>query len=582
MSVGGAPASRRRASLRRGLALNRRPTDHRCGSGPMKFTLAWLKEHLETSATLDEITFALTDLGLEVESVDQPGRARSPPSPSARSSRPRPHPDADKLRVCRVLTADGEKQIVCGAPNARAGIKVVVSKPGDYIPGIDTTIKVGKIRGVESHGMMLSEREMELSDAHTGIVELAARRPGRRPLHRRRRPSTRSSTSPITPNRPDALGVAGIARDLAARGLGTLRDARRSSPSPAPSPARSRVYLAPDVAARGLPALRRPADPRRPQRPLAAVAAGPAARHRPPPDLGARRHHQLHHLRPQPAAARLRRRQAARRRSPSASPAPARRLARARRQGLRLRRLRDAGLRRRPARRRSAASWAACAPAAPRRPPTSSSRRPSSTRSAPPAPAAGCAINSDARYRFERGVDPAFTPPGIELATRMILDLCGGEPSEVEVAGAVPDDRAAATASTRPASRASSAWTSPRPSRCRILTALGFTPSTARPAPRRRPSWRPDVQGEADLVEEIARVASLLEARRASRSTRPAGVARPILTADAAPRGPGPPADRGPRLQRVRHLQLHRPRPRPSSSAAAARRCASRTRSARR
>ena len=137
----------------------------------MKFTLAWLKEHLETTATLEEITFALTDLGLEVESVSNPAAALAAFT-VGEVLEAHPHPDADKLRVCRVLTADGEKQIVCGAPNARAGIKVVISKPGDYIPGIDTTIKVGKIRGVESHGMMLSEREMELSDAHDGIVEL--------------------------------------------------------------------------------------------------------------------------------------------------------------------------------------------------------------------------------------------------------------------------------------------------------------------------------------------------------------------------------------------------------------------------
>ena len=223
-----------------------------------------------------------------------------------------------------MLTADGEKQIVCGAPNARAGIKVVVSKPGDYIPGIDTTIKVGKIRGVESHGMMLSEREMELSDAHAGIVELPPTRPvGARYIDVV--PFDPVIDIAITPNRPDALGVAGIARDLAARGLGTPDDPAPVEPIPGAFPCPVGGLPRARRRARGLPALRRPADPRRPERPLAAVAAGPAARHRPAPDLGARRHHQLHHLRPQPAAARLRRRQAERRRSPSGWPAPARR-----------------------------------------------------------------------------------------------------------------------------------------------------------------------------------------------------------------------------------------------------------------
>ena len=161
----------------------------------MKFTLAWLKEHLETDADLAAITFALTDLGLEVESVTDPS-ARLAAFTVGEVLEARPHPDADKLRVCRVLTRDGEKQIVCGAPNARAGIKVVVAAPGDYIPGIDTTIKVGRIRGVESHGMMLSEREMQLSDEHDRHRRARPRRPRRRPLTSTSSPPTRSSRSP--------------------------------------------------------------------------------------------------------------------------------------------------------------------------------------------------------------------------------------------------------------------------------------------------------------------------------------------------------------------------------------------------
>ena len=187
----------------------------------MKFTLAWLKEHLDTDATLDAITFALTDLGLEVESVTNPA-ARLAAFTVGEVIAASPHPDADKLRVCRVATAGGEKQIVCGAPNARAGIKVVVAAPGDYIPGIDTTIKVGRIRGVESHGMMLSEREMELSDEHDGIVELdPSAAVGARYIDVV--PFDPVIDIAVTPNRPDALAVSGIARDLAARGLGRLR-----------------------------------------------------------------------------------------------------------------------------------------------------------------------------------------------------------------------------------------------------------------------------------------------------------------------------------------------------------------------
>src|SRR5690606_26566320 len=138
-----------------------------------------------------------------------------------------PPPDADRLRVCRVMTDEGEKQIVCGAPNAREGITVVLVKPGDYVPGLDITLSVGTIRGVESQGMMASEREMQMSDEHDGIIELPSGEVGQKFTDwlAANRPD---SVDPmihvkVTPNRPDALGVRGIARDLAARGVGTLK-----------------------------------------------------------------------------------------------------------------------------------------------------------------------------------------------------------------------------------------------------------------------------------------------------------------------------------------------------------------------
>ena len=136
----------------------------------MKFTFSWLKEHLDTTASLDEVVYALTDLGLEVEEVSDPIKKLNDFT-IGKILKAEKHPDADKLRVCKVDTDNGEVQIICGAPNAREGILVVVAKPGVYVPGIDTTIGVGKIRGIESHGMMCSEREMELSDEHDGIIE---------------------------------------------------------------------------------------------------------------------------------------------------------------------------------------------------------------------------------------------------------------------------------------------------------------------------------------------------------------------------------------------------------------------------
>ena len=192
----------------------------------MKFTLSWLKDHLETEASLEEITETLTDLGLEVEGVENPAASLAAFT-IGKVLRAEQHPDADKLKVCQVLTGAGESQIICGAPNARDGITVVVAQPGDYVPGIDTTIGVGKIRGVESHGMMCSEREMGLGDAHDGIIELPSGEVGERFI------DWLAANDPgrvdpvieiaITPNRPDALGVRGVAMDLAARGLGTLK-----------------------------------------------------------------------------------------------------------------------------------------------------------------------------------------------------------------------------------------------------------------------------------------------------------------------------------------------------------------------
>ena len=195
----------------------------------MKFTLSWLKDHLDTDASVTEITEALTDLGLEVEEVVDPA-AKLGSFTLARVTHAEPHPDADRLRVLKVDTDQGELQIVCGAPNARAGIIGVLAKPGDYVPGIDTTLGVGKIRGIESHGMMASERELELSDEHNGIIELPSGQVGQRFV------DWLAENAPekidpmihikITPNRPDALGVRGVARDLAARGLGVLKPLR--------------------------------------------------------------------------------------------------------------------------------------------------------------------------------------------------------------------------------------------------------------------------------------------------------------------------------------------------------------------
>ena len=187
----------------------------------MKFTLSWLKEHLETQATLDEIVETMVKVGLEVEAVEDPSERLSAFT-IGEVLEASAHPDADKLRVCRVATKDGEKQIVCGAPNARAGIKVAYAPVGAYVPGIDVTLSKAKIRGVESFGMMCSARELEMGDDHDGIIEAPADANVGAPVAEVMELNDPVIDFEVTPNRPDTNGINGVARDLAAAGLGRL------------------------------------------------------------------------------------------------------------------------------------------------------------------------------------------------------------------------------------------------------------------------------------------------------------------------------------------------------------------------
>jgi phenylalanyl-tRNA synthetase beta chain len=189
----------------------------------VKFTLSWLKDHLDTSASVDEIAAALTGCGLEVEGIENPAERLSAFTIAHVLTAER-HPQADKLQVLSVDTGSGEPmQVVCGAPNARAGMKGVFGAPGTYVPGSGITLKVAAIRGVESKGMMCSMRELELSDEHDGIIALPDDAPvGARYV------DWAGMNDPvfdiaITPNRQECLGILGITRDLAAAGIGTLK-----------------------------------------------------------------------------------------------------------------------------------------------------------------------------------------------------------------------------------------------------------------------------------------------------------------------------------------------------------------------
>ena len=492
----------------------------------MKFTLSWLKDHLETEASLDEILYALTDLGLEVEEV-QDRAAKLKPFTLAKVLEATQHPDADRLRVCRVMTDEGEKQIVCGAPNARAGITVVLCKPGDYVPGIDVTLGIGKIRGVESHGMMASERELELSDEHDGIIELPSGEVGERFTDwlAANRPG---AVDPmihikITPNRPDALGVRGIARDLAARGLGTLK--------PLPVEPVKGTFPSP-VGVRIDPALKDKGCPLFAGRTIRGVKNGPS-----PAWLQARL--KAIGLRPISALVDITNF------FTFALNRPLHVFDVARVKG---------DLRIHPAKGGEELLALDGKTYALREGMMviSDDQGPESLAGIMGGEHSGCTddttdvflesaywdpitiattgralkIHSDARYRFERGVDPEFTLPGLELATRMILDLCGGEPSEVVMDGAVPvSDRGYRFDPKKVVSLVG--MDIAEGDQRATLEALGFTLKGDMAHP---PSWRPDILGEADLVEEVARIASLTKLEgKPMRRARP-GVPKPILT----------------------------------------------------
>src|ERR1700688_3815905 len=190
----------------------------------MKFTLAWLKEHLDTDSALGEITDRLTMIGLEVERVEDMGKQLAPFT-IARVAEAKQHPNADRLRVCMVDTGSGDPVPGGGgAPNARTGMKGVFVPPGAYIPGKDITLAVGTIRGVESRGMLVSEAELQISDNHDGIIDLPADAPVGTPHARWAGIDDPVVEINLTPNRPDCTGVHGIARDLAAADLGTFKD----------------------------------------------------------------------------------------------------------------------------------------------------------------------------------------------------------------------------------------------------------------------------------------------------------------------------------------------------------------------
>ena len=491
----------------------------------MKFSASWLKEHLATGADAATLAGAATNIGLEVERVDDKA-ARLAGFTVARVISAEPHPNAGRLRVCQVDTGRGIVQVVCGAPNARAGLTGVFAPPGSYIPGLDLSLKVATIRGVQSHGMLCSERELELSAEHDGIIELAERHATGTPAALALGLDDAIFDVAITPNRGDCTSVHGIARDLAAAGVGVLKHS--------PPPGVAAAFRSPIGISLELPAGMEIACP---------IFAGRiirGAQNRPSPEWLQKRL-MLAGLRPISAivdvtnyiahgwgrplhafdAATLKGNMRARLAHDGETF-----LAldgRSYRLDSEMVVIADEAVARGIAGVMGGAD-SACSEA------TTTIFLESALfdpiRTARTGRVLG--IVSDARYRFERGVDPEFVVPGLELASSLILELCGGEASEITVAGRVPDWRHTIPFEPSEVKRLGGVDLQ-NESVTGILRKLGFEIQGTGPLQVMPPSWRSDVHEMADLVEEIIRIHGL-EKVPSTPMSRPYAIARPVVT----------------------------------------------------
>src|SRR4051812_8090292 len=466
----------------------------------MKFTLSWLREHLDTDEPLEELADKLTMIGLEVETIEDKAKQLALFT-IARVIEAKQHPNADRLRVCIVDTGAGELvQVVCGAPNARTGMKGVFSPPGTYIPGKKITLGVGTIRGVESRGMLVSEAEMELSDDHEGIIDLPDEAPIGEPYAKWAGLDDPVIEINLTPNRPDCTGVHGIARDLVAADMGKFID-------PAPKPVKGAfpcpvavkieaLELCPGFALRLVRGVKNGPSPEWLQKRLTAIGLRPINalvditnfvtfdRARPLHVFDAAKVHG----------------------------------------NLTIRRGKKAESLLALDGKTYALDDTICVIA--------DENGVESLAGIMGGEASGCSetttdvliesalweplniaqagrklgINSDARYRFERGVDPNFMLPGLELATQMVLEICGGTPSEITVAGQAEAPEKVIDFPTTELKRLAGLDLNLVEMR-RVLPKLGFfvagQDSRVKVA---APSWRPDIDGKADIVEEIVRI----------------------------------------------------------------------------
>ena len=468
----------------------------------MKFTFSWLKDHLDTSAGVDDIAEALTRIGLEVENIEDKAKEFAPFTVGHVVSAEK-HPNADKLRVCMVDTGTETLQVVCGAPNARAGMKGVFAHVGVNIPGTGVELKKSAIRGVDSNGMLCSEREMGLSQEHDGIIELPDDAPIGASFAKYKGLDDAVLDINLTPNRPDCTGVNGVARDLAATNIGALKERTpKAIKGEFPCPVSVKFDfgqthpLCPAFALRLVRGVKNGPSPEWLQKRLKAIGLRPINalvditnfitydRGRP-----------LHVFDAKKVKGNL--------------------VVRRAQNGEQLLALDG---------KTYTLDNAMCVIA--------DDNGVESLAGIMGGEASGCdesttdvliesalwdpiniaqtgrklGINSDARYRFERGVDPNFMSPGLELATQMVIELCGGTPSEVTVAGKAEAPDKIIDFPTSELKRLAGLDLSLIEMR-RVLTKLGFfvagQDSRVKVA---APSWRPDIEGKADIVEEIVRI----------------------------------------------------------------------------
>ena len=491
----------------------------------MKFSFSWLKDYLETDLSADEIGDILTDTGLEVESIEDPKKRLGQLSVGEILTVEK-HPNADKLKVCEVKSSTGIINIVCGAPNVKSGMKVVVARPGDFIPGLDIHLKSSKIRDVKSEGMMCSERELEISDEHDGIIELPSETEVGTLFSELVGYEKTVFEIAITPNRPDALGIYGIARDLSASGAGKLRISEIPNVEGLFKPLLN-VKLDAEVDSKECPlfvgryfrAVENGESPQWLKNRLISIGLSPISalvditnyltfdRGRP-----------LHVFDADKLSGGLTVRKSIK--------------------GERFHALDDkiyeltegmiviadekeivslggiiGGMKSAVSDKTKnvfleAAYFDPISIA-------STGRK--------------LQINSDARYRFERGVDPNFTLSGSNIATKMIIDLCGGEASDVIIAGSVPSLKKKIIFDPKKVKQLIGIEVNSK-RQLEILSSLGFlVKEVARKFEIIVPAWRPDVHGEVDIVEEVARINSLANLPSIPMA-RKDGVLKPLLT----------------------------------------------------